>query len=115
MTLGLEFTGEYGIVQRNFDKLDAEVLGTGGIDAEIRFGVATCLPTGPATADTLATTVTHGLGQVPVVVTATVLAGAFAAALSAKVTNFTATTFDVRVSSNVVINFNIGVAWIAIG
>lgn len=70
MILGLEFTGEYGVVQRNFDKLDAEVLGTGGIDAGIRFGTLTLTWPGGAAASN-AVAVAHGLGTTPVAVVAT--------------------------------------------
>lgn len=71
MSLGLEFTGDYGPVQRNFDKLNTSVLDTGGQDIATRIGDGTDLVTFPGGSSKSGTTVvSHGLGVVPVFVAA---------------------------------------------
>ena len=61
MGLPLEFTGDYDVVQRNFDVIARAALDAGNQSASIRFGTATATwPGGSANSNLLA--VPHGLG-----------------------------------------------------
>lgn len=69
MSVSLEFTGEYGPAQRNFDKLAGLVVDAGDQSASIRFGVGTITwPGGASNNFASPTVVTHGLGRQPVAV-----------------------------------------------
>ena len=66
----LEYTGDTGPVQRNFDALARLALDAGGVSASVRFGTGTITwPGGSPRANTL--NVDHGLGGTPIVVLAT--------------------------------------------
>lgn len=64
---GLEFVRDNPTTQRNFEKLAAQFLDTGGQSIGIRFGTQVLSWAG-GTARTGSPTISHGLGRVPQVV-----------------------------------------------
>ena len=88
------------------------VLDTGGVTAGVRFGTVTVTHTA-ATQGTA--TVTHGLGRVPAVILATVLAGADGTAYTASVFAPNDTTFGVVTTRSPAFSADLTVYWMVVG
>jgi hypothetical protein len=111
----LEFTGEYGVVQRNFDRIAERAVDSGDQSAGIRFGLETVTITTSAGS----VVIDHGLGRTPVSVVACLSTGGTlgAGGDSEVITGtFTATqaTITVRFYGGSFTG-NTRVSWIAIG
>jgi hypothetical protein len=118
VTIPLEFTGESGPAQRNFDKLARLALDSGDQSASLRFGVVNVAwPGGSATSTS--TSVAHGLGTTPIAVVATLKDGGGAQFSSVAAFSYDADSFNVQLhtddASSPANTVTSVVAWIAIG
>jgi hypothetical protein len=111
MSLPLEFTGNYDVAQRNFDRIAAAVVDAGERSASIRFGIDTVTFT--ASTSSANKVVSHGLAVTPVIVLAMAVGDSRVLG-----TTFTYTDSSFTMAGGApggAISATISMAWLAIG